>query len=50
MSRVAVGLVHDVEKKGIERRRQARDNSLLHSHRLRPPVKRIATYISYAEL
>lgn len=29
---MTVGLVDDVEKNGIERRRQSRDNSLLHDH------------------
>jgi len=33
MSRVSVGFVYDIEKNGIERRRQTRDDSLLHSHR-----------------
>jgi hypothetical protein len=47
MSRVTVGLVDNVEKNRIERRRQTRDDSLLHSHRSSPPVKRIATYIPY---
>jgi hypothetical protein len=32
MSRVTVGLIDNVEKNGIERRRQTRDNSLLHDH------------------
>jgi hypothetical protein len=31
--RMTVGLVHNVERDGIERRRQLRDNSLLHDHR-----------------
>jgi hypothetical protein len=32
VSRVKMGLVDDIEKNGIERRRQTRDNSLLHDH------------------
>jgi hypothetical protein len=40
---VTIGLVDDVENNGIERRRQARDNSLLHDHGLSTPVKQIAT-------
>ena len=43
MSRVTIGLVDDVEKNGIERRRQTRDDSLLHDHGLSTPVKQIAT-------
>jgi hypothetical protein len=33
VSRVSVGFVYDIEKNGIERRCQTRDDSLLHSHR-----------------
>jgi len=33
MSSVSVGFVYDIEKNGIERRRQTRDDSLLHGHR-----------------
>jgi hypothetical protein len=43
VSRVTVGLVDDVEKNGVERRCQTRDNSLLHDHGLSTPVKQIAT-------
>jgi len=43
MSCVTIGLVDDVEKNGIERRRQTGDNSLLHDHGLSTPVKQIAT-------
>ena len=43
MAGVTFGLVDDVEKNGIERRRQTRDNSLLHDHVLSTPVKQIAT-------
>jgi hypothetical protein len=43
MSCVTIGLVDDVEENGIERRRQTRDNSLLHDHGLSTPVKQIAT-------
>jgi hypothetical protein len=43
MSRVMIGLVDDVEKNGMERRRQTRGNSLLHDHGLSTPVKQIAT-------
>ena len=43
MSCVTIGLVDDVEENGIERRRQTRDNSLVHDHGLSTPVKQIAT-------
>ena len=43
MSRMKMGLVDDIEENGIERRRQTRDNSLLHDHGLSTPVKQIAT-------
>ena len=42
VSRMAVGLIDDVEGDRIERRRQTRDNSLLHDQ-LRTPVKPFAT-------
>ena len=34
--RMTVRLVDDVESNGIERRRQPRDNSLLHDHGVQP--------------
>ena len=50
MPRVTIGFVDDVEKNGIERRRQTRDNSLLHDHALILPLSRSRPYIPYAGL
>ena len=48
VARVSVGFVYDIEKNRVERRCQTRDNSLLHSQRSKPPVKRTGAYISNA--